>query len=868
MSFTESMGDPMDLDDDDDEETLQLKLQEIQAQLRLKKLRKDKARAVQDPHTSSGQTSDADNGRTSRPDSASMGRPAQRIKEIRRTDMATRPKSQPPPVEVPASPVRKAEPPPAQTSPSRVLLGIDKGLRGKDISLKRAPSFRRSSDDPGGSPGGGYLRSTRVSASFDDKSRPPLSFSERLKNARDEENVRQEQRQKSARARSTAFNVGREEMEGYKSNATDIVDDVSPKDRNFTREEILGTAATSKSRTGYLKRSNTTSSLRPSSSFTGTDRASQGSPEACNPQTSFSSMTSEPAQATSNASFEPYSCFHLNKRILPHQIVARAITGKTTYSLKDLLRHVKSPDWSLPDDVVDCVVFAVVASKSDPRNHKPQYDAATGKMKPSDRGKYMVITLVDLEYEVDLFLFNSGFERFWKLSTGTVVAILNPDIMPPPPGKQDTGRFSLTINSDADTILEIGSARDLGYCKSVKADGKLCNTWVNARRTEHCEFHTNTALSRTRSARMEINGASGLGHEKGNHREARWLGKKQSEEAVRREKVAETHGKFDRESGSRYFVGGGRGATTAALMDQEEAGNVADTRERAEGLKRRLAAQEKERDIAMKLGDLGGGGLGGQYMRLAGATTSASSARTSSRASRVGGRMAPPTASRFNPDLRPPARPLPGTKPNDDPPPRNTDAHSLGLIAPRGSEYKISLSPIKRKRQDSAQSSFDSTTNRPAVSSSSSSLFSSRPQQTTSHLARSSSNRTAAAGGGGSNGNSGGSGGFGWGTSLKDKLSRMRDGEKLANNRPGLMHVRTDSTSTITSAFRDKDRSPVRKKTRFVTDKGIREAGRESLPGSVRPGLGALRAREVVLDDDHHDDDDDDEEMDELVVVR
>lgn len=844
MSFTESMGDPMDLDDDDDEETLQLKLQEIQAQLRLKKLRKEKARAVQDSQTSSAQTSDADNGRTSRPDSASFGRPAQRIKEIRRTDIASRPKSQPAPVEVPASPNRKPQPPQEQTSPSRILLGIDKGLKGKDISLKRAPSFRRSSDDPGDSPGGVYLRSSRVSTSFDEKPRP-LSFSERLKNARDEENVRQEQRQKAAKSRSTAFNVGRQEMEEYKTNATDIVDDGSSRERNFTREEILGTAASSKSRTGYLQRSNTTSSIRPSSSFTGAERASQGSPDACNAQTSFSSMTSEPAISSSSASFEPYSCFHLNKRILPHQVVARAITGKTTYALKDLLRQVKSPDFSLPDDVVDCVVFAIVANKSDPRSHKPQYDPKTGKMKESDRGKYMVFTLVDLQYEVDLFLFNSGFERFWKLSTGTVVAILNPDIMPPPPGKQDTGRFSLAINSDADTILEIGSARDLGYCKSVKADGKLCSTWVNARRTEHCEFHTNTALSRTRSARMEINGSGGFG-EKGSHKDVANLfaQKKKSEEAARREKIAESHGKFDWESRSRYFVGGGRGATTAALMDQEEAGSLAETRERAEGLKRRLAAKEKERDIAIKLGDMGNGGMGGEYMRLAG-TASSTSARTDSRASRFGARraagstaMAPPTASRFNPELRPPAIPLPGTRLREDPPMRNTDAHSLGLVAPRGSEPKISLSPIKRKRQDSTQSassSFDNNTNRSGASSS----------RQTNHLT--SSRTTGSA--------------FGWGTSLKDKLARMRDGEKLA--RPGLMHVRTDSTSTITSAFRDKDRSPVRKKTRFVTDKGIREAGRESLPGgdkNVRSSLSALRAQEVVLDDD--------EEMDELVVVR
>lgn len=840
MSFTESFGDPMDLDDDDDEETLQLKLQEIQAQLRLKKLRKEKARIVQDVQPSSNQPSDADNGSGSRPDSAGMGRPAQRIREIRRTDMATRPKSQPLPVEVPASPVRKHALPPVQTSPSRILLGIDKGLKGKDISLKRAPSFRRSSDDPGDLPGGGYPRSSRVSASFDETSRP-LSFSERLKNAREEENIRQEQRQKAAKSRSTAFNVGRQEMEDYKSNATDILEDISSGERNFTKEEILGTSAPSKSSAGFLQRSNTISSTRPSSSFTGNDRAAQGSPEACNPQTSFSSMTSEPAVSTSNASFEPYSCFHLNKRILPHQVVARAITGKTTYSLKDLLRQVKAPDWCLPDDVIDSVVFAVVANKSDPRSHKPQYEAATGKTKHSDRGKYMVVTLVDLQYEIELFLFNSGFDRFWKISPGTVVAILNPDIMPPPPGKQDTGRFSLVINSDADTILEIGTARDLGYCKSVKADGKLCSTWVNARRTEHCEFHTNTALSRTRSARNELNGANGFGRSGGGERpntKDAWLLKKKNEEAARREKVVETHGKYDWESRSRYFVGGGRGATAAALMDQEEAGNLAETRERAEGLKRRLAAKEKERDIAMKLGDIGSGGMGSEYMRQAG-TASSSSARTNSRISRFGGRMAPPSASRFNPELRPPARPLPGSRMHEDPPTRNIDAQSLGLVAPRGSEPKIHLSPIKRKRQDSTQSnnsSFDTTTNRPVASSS----------RQANHLTSSRA-----------------TGGFGWGTSLKDKLARMRDGEKLA--RPNLTHVRTDSTSTITSAFRDKDRSPVRKKTRFVTDKGIREAGRESLPGgdkNVRPGISALRSQEVILDDN------DDEEMDELVVVR
>lgn len=859
--------------DDDDEETLQLKLEEIQAQLRLKKLRKEKAKAAggmagsftSQAGSFTSQTSDMDIDRHSRPSSA-MPPPGHRLKEIRRTgEPATRPRSQPPqqPAEVPASPVRKAQPPPSDTSPSRILLGIDKGLKAKDISLKRAPSFRKTSDDPGGSQAGGYLRTSR---SFDEKQKPQ-SFSERLQAARDEDNAREQKRAQASRSRSTAFNVGRQEMEDYKTNATDIMDEPEPMEREYTRDEILGKVSVDKPKAGVLKRSNTTSSSRTSSSL---GRPGQESPDLAQRHDSFASTASEPHQASSSPSFEPYSCFHLKKRILPHQVVARAVSGKTAYSIKDLLRQVKAPDWSLPDDVIDSVVFAVVASKTDPRHHKPQYDPATGKMKPSDRGKYMIITLVDLEYEIDLFLFNTGFERFWKLSTGTVVAILNPDLMPPPPGKADTGRFSLAINSDADTILEIGVARDLGYCKSVKADGNLCNSWVNARRTEHCEFHTNTALARTRGARQELNTGSGFGKEGVDYKRsklARYQSRDQREDAERRHRVAETHGQRDFESGSRYFISRGAGAGGSNL--NQEAEDFAESRERAEGLKRRLLAKEKERDIAKRLGDMGGSGIGGEYMRLAASSTEPASSARPTRTSRFGnGRtsrttnMAPPTAARFSPVV--PRIPLPGTHhyQHEEQEERKTDARSLGLLAPRGFEAKLSLSPIKRKRQDSStNSSFDSTT-----------CGGSRPSRTAGGTSSSSSHNNTATGGAPRT--------FGWGTTLKDKLGRMRDGEKLNLNlnqlKLGLQHhAKKDSTSsgsttttTTTSALRDKDRSPVRKKTRFVTEKGIREAGRDSLPPqsaagdkNVRPGLVVRRnGGEVVLDDD--------EDMDELVIVR
>ncbi len=137
--------DEMD-DDDDDEETLQLKLQAIHAKLKLKKIRA--AKAQQKAVTGLGAESDL----LTRPDSAPLGRqsrPQSRI-AASTTEPFQLPKSQNA-IEVPASPVRRAAQPTEglQRSPSRILLGIDKGLKGKDISLKRAPSLRRAKEGRG-----------------------------------------------------------------------------------------------------------------------------------------------------------------------------------------------------------------------------------------------------------------------------------------------------------------------------------------------------------------------------------------------------------------------------------------------------------------------------------------------------------------------------------------------------------------------------------------------------------------------------------------------------------------------------------------------------------------------------------------------
>ncbi|KAK0743221.1 hypothetical protein B0T18DRAFT_468329 [Schizothecium vesticola] len=733
-------ADDGDEEDDEDEEMLQLKLQAIEARLKLKKLQAARAQRKASTLKPAGEMS---NG--SRPVSVAQGDAEGGIMAlpIQSKLAAARDRMEraiaPPSVQVPASPVRKAQASGnIQTSPQRVLLGIDKGRRAAEMSLKRPPIFRKVLEE--GAEQGGYLRRTKTPLPGQESDEPlgrPISFNERLSSARSEETVRQERQQRIQKIRSKAFSVGRQEMEDYKTKAQDLPE-VPFKAQEYSRDDIVsGTASGS------------------------------GQPQRSNPP--LPGQATEETESAPAPAFESYSGIHLSKRILPHPVLTRAITGMKTYVLKDLLRHVKAPDWSLPDVESDIVVFAIIASKSDPRSHRPRPGAD-----PKDKGKYMVVTLVDLDYEVELFLFNTGFDRFWKLTPGTLLAILNPTILPPPPGREDTGKFGLVINSDADTILEIGKARDLDYCKSIKKDGQLCSSWINARRSEYCEFHTNEAVRKARGSRFELNNTTSLGSGGGDNapRGKKFrggYGKNPADDKNSKQGGGGGGGgRYDKYNHSHYYVSGShRGAD---LLDDEREGGLADRAEREEGLKRRLQRQERERDIAKRLGEMGAG-AGRAYMTHK--TTA-------------------------NPLL---------------PAPR-WDARALGLVGKRGGDGpKVSLAPVKRKRPDSSASGTSSVAS---------------------------------------------GGALGWGGVLTGKLARMKDGEKLDGTKArDVVEVEIPPPLPRVGEGRGGSRSPVRKKTRFVTDKGIREAGRESLGEGL--SAAAKLGRRVVLDEDDEDD---------LIIVR
>ncbi|KAJ5918897.1 hypothetical protein N7454_010041 [Penicillium verhagenii] len=631
-NFRSKASQVLDEDEDEveeDEETLELRLAEIQARLKLKQLQKSRGRSG----TLTSYTEEDD-------DSFGSGPHSQRqIMAPPRSPPPSQRKARTDEIQVPVSPTRRPAPAPEPWSPRRYQLGIDKGRKASDVSLKRPPvprmeprpasqlgtrsgAMSRSSDmipaRPQTFPGGGGINRIK-------------SFSERMAEGRAAERAEQTRLEKAERVhanRSSAFQVDKTEIETFKATAAKEPQSTLPLSMNrdpeeyaFNRAEILR----SLSRPGGLKRSQTTPNMN----------------EGSDAQHNNSDVTKRTPDASK---FESYSKLNLSSRILPHSFLTRTLTDKTVLRIPDLLKTIKGPAFELPETIDgDFVVVGIVASKSEPRQTKSADGSTNKKADPYDDGlnntnRYMVITLTDLKWTIDLFLFDTAFPRYYKITEGTLVAILNPIILPPPKHRLDTNRFSLALSSSDDKVLEIGKAQDIGYCKSTKKDGKNCGTWIDGRKTEFCDFHTDLQVRRTQSVRAGLNTGAGqlsMDSRTGVYERRKWTNGRQAMPTPKKEGLPQKGGQYDWASGSTYFVapgprnrGNGRAPYNpmtdgrgAAALDRDDdpfiaagmMGRGAENKE--EQVRRRLAAQQRERDITTKLISGRTGGLGAEYLR-------------------------------------------------------------------------------------------------------------------------------------------------------------------------------------------------------------------------------------------------------------
>lgn len=651
-------------DEDEDEETLKLRLQALEARLKLKKLQQKRKKAAS--------TSDVEIQGVvrNRPPTRAGSVLTSKLEGPQKGERRLVKPNASVDVQVPLSPHKKIIITADPRSPGRVSLGIDKGLKGRNVSLRRAPNLSTASSTEE-DPFGGHLdsqvpQSTRISSSPRGIStgRPkdrPKTFSERIAETRRHDKEQKEKAARIRKHRSTGFEVQQQELDAFKAAAANQPESDSLRSRQglqkaeneFSREEVIKAfhgqtggllhrrdTATSvrntrrhigdsgsmfKDSTAQPLRKPTFSALSPST----TRPARPPSPPSSNPEQSSPSISS-----VDTALFESFSSFHLSKRILPHTFLTRTVSSKTILQIPDLLRTIKAPDFSPPDTEDDYVVFGIIASKSTPRDHKDNHKTASPstetkssnkealESEQNTRGKYMVLTLTDLTWSLDLYLFTTAFTRFWKLTPGTVIAILNPSIMPPLPSKTDTGRFSLVLSSSDDTVLEVGTSRDLGFCKSIKQDGKVCGSWIDRRKTEFCDWHVDRQVEKVKRGRMEVNTIT-ASFAPGGRKNARtgFFGggsRRGKGEQFKDNGLLREGAQYDRATSSRFFVApnalGVTGRSAANLLDDElDLANRGLGKE--EKLRRRLAEREKEREIAKKLGE-GGNGMGGEYLRI------------------------------------------------------------------------------------------------------------------------------------------------------------------------------------------------------------------------------------------------------------
>jgi minichromosome maintenance protein 10 len=645
------------MEEDEDEETLQLKLAAIEAKLKLKRLQQSKARLQAEPSEASA----VHDNSQKRPTSA---RATSRLRE--RTDQNSTVPAPEIALEVPISPTKKPTTSAEPKSPGRVLLGIDKGIKGHDVSLRRARSTRD----------GTFQRTTsrldrplsRSSAFSSVRSTTPAatatggqmkSFSEKMAESRSVERSREGQREAIVRNRRTGFKLNQAEIEGLRRAAEEAQTHSPPRfvkyreEVELRRDNVSRSQGESKVTSPRLKRSHTAPNLRsPSRKPSHSSGHEDSNTEQKNTQDGDASL------------FESFSQLHLSTRILPHSFLQRNLADNSCTSLRlpQLLKSVHAPLYELPESVVDYVVFGIIASKSSPQDHKTGTGGAksAGSVKASNewekqwedgsqnQRKFMVLQLTDLTWSVDLFLFGTALPRYHRLSLGTVVAILNPGIMPPKKGKEDSGAFSLTLHSGEDTVLEIGTARDLGFCKAVKRDGKECGSWVNLAKTEYCDWHLDAQISKTQAGRMGVNtgsngsglrGGGGGGGGGGPGARSRFNsvrvpgrgGEAKEGQGLLPQKEGQ---RFDSHTGSHYFItssGGGSNSGVSggpAYRSDRSAANLLDmddddpfiaegqlSRDKESRLRKRLADEEKERSIARTLARNNSGGAGGEYIR-------------------------------------------------------------------------------------------------------------------------------------------------------------------------------------------------------------------------------------------------------------
>ncbi|KAM8820160.1 protein MCM10 homolog [Eudromia elegans] len=154
------------------------------------------------------------------------------------------------------------------------------------------------------------------------------------------------------------------------------------------------------------------------------------------------------------------------------------------------LSQIKSKIGAENLEETDWVTFGVIVRKVTPQS--------------SNNGRTFSIwrlnDLRDLNQCVSLFLFGDVHKEHWKTDQGTVIGLLNANLMKP---KEGSDEVCLSVDHPQ-KILLMGEALDMGTCKARKKNGDPCAQIVNLNDCEYCQYHVQSQYKKLSSKRADL----------------------------------------------------------------------------------------------------------------------------------------------------------------------------------------------------------------------------------------------------------------------------------------------------------------------------------------------------------------------------
>jgi len=129
--------------------------------------------------------------------------------------------------------------------------------------------------------------------------------------------------------------------------------------------------------------------------------------------------------------------------------------------------------------------------------------------KTSQKGtSYCIWKISDLSDDlktVSIFLFSNAYKQLWKTIVGSVIGILNPNVLE---SKDNIDQATLSIDNPQKMMI-LGRSKDMGKCKSIKKNGDPCTTIINTSRCEYCVYHVKQEYKKcTRRAEIQSSNTS------------------------------------------------------------------------------------------------------------------------------------------------------------------------------------------------------------------------------------------------------------------------------------------------------------------------------------------------------------------------